>query len=336
MGAGWVALLAAGLVGCGGVTGSGDEIGDVTGELVVPSAVANMVPSGVVQSTGNLYWTRNEGSTGFPIRWTGRVYRAGKDNVPGHETVLYSESGGLGASFGNITFANDGGVWYGYFLASYFRSGTYIKRVPLDGSSPAITFGQAPSSASAGSQLLSDGMYLYYYGPNGLYAAPINGGPTVTVVAIPGITSIGFDRAHIYFSVGNDLHWAWKPNFGNATFDFKTFPEPIVSIFVSPGADNDDSKTTVDIATTHSVTHMVHGLFTSIGTNPNYTISSIAAEGEHLMWTWCNSQSTCYLVDHNFAGSSTGTLVQSGAHSVMGDGSSIFFIDNYALERLAH
>jgi hypothetical protein len=28
--------------------------------------------------------------------------------------------------------------------------------------------------------------------------------------------------------------------------------------------------------------------------------------------------------------------VQSGAHSVMGDGSSIFFIDNYALERLAH
>jgi hypothetical protein len=171
----WVAALVA-PVGCGGVGGTVDENGVVSEAVTVPTAVANMVPAGVVQSTGNLYWTRNTITGPSPLRWTGRVYRAAKTNVPGQETVLYTEGGGgLGSSFGNITFANYGGVWYGYFLATYKGSGTYVKRVPLDGSSAATTFGDAPSLASAGSRILSDGMYLYFYGANGLYAAPLDG-----------------------------------------------------------------------------------------------------------------------------------------------------------------
>jgi hypothetical protein len=351
MHAGCVALLAAGLVGCGGVAGTVDAIGEGAEALVVPSAVANMVPSGVVESTGNLYWTRNTLSGGaapggsLPLRWTGRVYRAGKTSAPGQETVLYSETGsGFGSSFGNITFANYGGVWYGYFLATSF-GGTVVKRVPLDGSSPAITFGDAPSLASASSPLLSDGMYLYFSGANGLYAAPLDGGRTVTVTPTAGVTSFGFDRAHVYFGVGNELRSAWKPNYGNGNTWVRTFSEPIVSIFVSPGADNEDSATSAVIGTTHSVvlwTQLNNRFapgFYSLEYRPSASISSVSAGGSHVMWTECDAAAnTCYVGDRDLGQVSwpVRTLVQTGARSIMGDASQMFFVDNYALERLAH
>jgi hypothetical protein len=350
MRAGYVALLAAGLLsplGCG-VGGAVDDNGTVTEELVVPSAVANMVPSGVVQSTGNLYWTRNvlSGGVGLPLRWNGRVYRAGKSNIPGQEAVIYSEAGVLGSSFGSITFANYNGVWYGYFLATYRFGGTVIKRVPLDGSGGAITVDDA-LMASPGSALQSDGAYLYFYGANALYAAPLAGGSTVTVSATAGINSFGFDRAHLYYSAGNQLFTTLKPNYGTFTRAIATFDEPVASVFVNPGADNDDAATSIAIGTTHSAILWTQSAnhspgLTTLATNPYFSINSVTATGTHVMWTWCSStgSTSCYVANQNRATQGmnvySGTQVQTGARSIMADGSQMFFVDNYAFERLAY
>jgi len=346
----YVALAAAGFLsslGCSATGSAIDENGVLSEAVNVPAAVANGEPSGVVESTGNLYWTRNTMTGTFPYRWVGRVYRAAKTSVPGQETVLYSETGSaIGSSFGNITFANDGGVWYGYFLATYYRSGTYVKRVPLDGSSPAITFGDAPSLASPGSPIVSDGMYLFFYGPNGLYAAPLDGGRTITVAATAGITGIGFDRAHLFFSAGNVVHWAFKPNYGNASGVVYTMSEPVAAIGVSAGADNDDSKTTITVGTTNRVyllsyatghvTELADGL--RFGTSPHVT--SVSSVGTRALWTCCDANNSCWANNMDTATQDfnhfQGLLVQTGAREIMGDATQMFFIDDYALERLAY
>ncbi|HEY1587966.1 MAG TPA: hypothetical protein VGH63_19840, partial [Polyangia bacterium] len=131
-----MALVAATLlspVGCGVGTDPGDP-GVAAEALTGPTAVANMSPSGVVESTGNLYWTENTRATRLR-QYTASVYRSSKTSNPGQETVLYSESSiGSPVTFGNITFALVDGVFYGYFVASY-STGSIIKRVPLAGGS---------------------------------------------------------------------------------------------------------------------------------------------------------------------------------------------------------
>jgi hypothetical protein len=344
----YVALLAAGLsstVGCGAVGGVVEENGVVAEALNVPSAVATGEPNGLVESTGNLYWTRNATTGAFPYRWVGRVYRAAKTSTPGQEVLLYSETGTIGSSFGNITFANYGGVFYGYFVASYLRNGTYIKRVPLDGSSAAITFGDTPSLASPSSQILSDGMYLFFYGANGLYAAPLDGGHTLTIATASGITGIGIDRAHVYYSVGNQLHWLFKPNYGSGGGAISGLSAPITSMYVNAGADNDDLKTTIAATTATKVYQWSwndgwNGLAdaTRYGTPPQF--NSVSAAGSRVMWTSCDVNNVCFVQNMNPSTQDFNHFqfvqTQTGTRSIMGDETNMFFIDDYGLERLAY
>src|SRR5689334_15067662 len=100
-----LAVLTAALsstVGCQG-EGVGDLEIDSVAEALTPSTVANMAPAGLVESTGNLYWTRNTLVSVIPRRYTNTVYRASKGSVPGQEAVLYSEQSSS-AAFGNIAF----------------------------------------------------------------------------------------------------------------------------------------------------------------------------------------------------------------------------------------
>lgn len=326
-------------LGCGGALDANGN-GEVGEELTVPSAVANMVPAAVVESTGNLYWTRNSFSA-TTFRWSGQVYRTGKTSSPGQEIAIYSESGTIGSSFGDLCYANVNGVWYGYFLATSRFAGTQIKRVPLDGSSPAVSLGQVPAVAS--SRLLTDGTYLFYYDANALYAEPIGGGSPITVAQVAGINTLGFDRTHLFFSSGSQVYWAFKPNFGNRVVAYPSVPEPVTSLFVVPGADNDDTLTTVTIGTTHMVLQESHaGLITHIDWrySGGPQVNSVSAAGSRILFTYFYPSTSTYYVAYkdvslnmnNF----TGRLEQSGARSIMGDASNMFYVDNYALERLAY
>jgi hypothetical protein len=80
-------------------------------------------PDGLILSTGNLYFTYHDAATAS-------VWRAAQTAVPGQEILLYSEPG---VRFGDIVFANVGGVFWGYFFSDDGGGNVSIKRVPLTG-----------------------------------------------------------------------------------------------------------------------------------------------------------------------------------------------------------
>jgi hypothetical protein len=341
-----MALVAAALLsplGCGVGTDPGDP-GVAAEALTGPTAVANMSPSGVVESTGNLYWTANH-STIFPRSYSAQVFRAAKTNVPGQETVLYQESSSSPFSFGNITFANVGGVWYGYFIVSYRFGGTVIKRVPLDGSSAAVTLGSAGQWASAGSPLQTDGTYLYYYGSDGMYAATMDAGSAWLLYPTSGVTSFGMDSQHVYFAAGTTVYRTYKPNVAFYTNVIATATDPVTQMAVQPGAPS-DATTTVYFASGQSVFQYKQSAGTSAFTNASgfglvypQTFTSLSIGGTNVLWSWCDTSARCsvgYRGEADWIGFGTLKSVASGARQVLGDSTRIFYVDNSALERLSY
>ena len=88
--------------------------------LASSSIVAYSSPNGLIASTGNLYWTSTIYDEFGPDIST--VWRAGKNNVPGNEIILYREYGD-DRYFGDIVYANPG-AFYGYFVANKLALGT--------------------------------------------------------------------------------------------------------------------------------------------------------------------------------------------------------------------
>src|SRR5215470_9692853 len=75
-------------------------------------------PDGMILSTGNIYFTSHDSSGAH-------VFRTAQTSVPGQEIEIYHEP--PGNRFGDIVFANVGGIFYGYFFAQS-GSGATIKR----------------------------------------------------------------------------------------------------------------------------------------------------------------------------------------------------------------
>jgi len=114
--------------------------------------VSSRKPSGLILSTGNLYFTSHDAAGAA-------VWRTSQTSVPGQESILYWEQG---AKFGDIVFAQVNGVFFGYFFAE--KAGVIsIKRVPLSGGN-AITLANVTSIDIANSRrnLLTDGINLYW------------------------------------------------------------------------------------------------------------------------------------------------------------------------------
>jgi hypothetical protein len=137
---------------------------------VVPMASTSVVayssPSGLIASTGNLYWTSKTWSEFFPSVST--VWRASKGNVPGSEIALYQESGD-DTYFGDIVYAQVDGTYYGYFVATYYTTSgvtSQIKRVPLTGGE-AVVIAQSPEgrarSLQVGIGFLNDDYFKFKY-----------------------------------------------------------------------------------------------------------------------------------------------------------------------------
>jgi hypothetical protein len=146
--------------------------------LGLPSVVAHSGPSGLIASTGNLYWTSNTYDEFGPDVLT--VWRASKGNVPGSERVLYREYAD-DRFFGDIVYAYVGS-YYGYFVVSYHTATgnviSRIKRVPLAGG-PAVVIASSPEGRAR--DLQTDGSHLYWVDNGGIRRVAIGGGVVTTV-----------------------------------------------------------------------------------------------------------------------------------------------------------
>ena len=165
--------------------------------LASSSIVAYSSPTGLIASTGNLYWTSkiyNEFGPDISVVW-----RAGKYNVPGNEVALYSEYGD-DRYFGDIVYANPGS-FYGYFVANYQTAGvlsSQIKRVPLTGG-PSVVIANSPAPIAR--DLVTDGTRLFWVDSGGIRSVLLGGGPVTTLRGEGSfITHIRIDSSYIYFS----------------------------------------------------------------------------------------------------------------------------------------
>jgi hypothetical protein len=162
------------------------------------SELAASSPAGLIQSTGNLYWTAN--SRGAGSDYIGTVYRASKSNLPGQETILYQESSSAPLNFGEIKWAEVGGQFYAYFVVNYPTKGiSKIKRVSLSGG-PAVTLHKSPAPVGD-RELVTDGTDLYWADAAGIREMPIGGAAKVkTLVHGTTFQNVALDNTYVYYT----------------------------------------------------------------------------------------------------------------------------------------
>ena len=169
----------------------------------LPTTLSYTQPARLIQSTGNLYWTANQTQNGVS---QADVFRASKDNEPGQESILYqqSQSANSPVDFGAITYANVGGIWYGYFVANHpAEAESQIMRVPLAGGAAVVL---ATSPEVVGDRdLVTDGSYLYWADADGIRKMAIAGGGVQTLVYGQTFGHLGLDGPVLYCSSANSI-----------------------------------------------------------------------------------------------------------------------------------
>ena len=168
-------------------------------------------PAGLVQSTGNLYWTSNVHSSPVELTGTSRVYRASKSNIPGQETILYQETmtndGIAAVNFGSLTYAQVSGNWLAYFVANYPPAGySQIKYVPLTGGQAKALPHEPHELAQIGNgDLATDGTSLYWADATGIQKMPIGGGAVTTLASGDNLAHLALFEGRVYYSAGNSI-----------------------------------------------------------------------------------------------------------------------------------
>jgi hypothetical protein len=167
-----------------------------TASGLVTETVSHRKPDGLILSTGNLYFTSHEGSTAS-------VWRTAQSASPGQEFLLYSEPN---ARFGDITFAQVDGVWWGYFFAEPVTTSLpiTIKRVPLTGGEATVLAELDNVDVTNNRRnLLTDGVNLYWQDVEKVRKMPIRGGAiTVLDEARPNTPTAGiaFQNTNIIYA----------------------------------------------------------------------------------------------------------------------------------------
>ena len=165
-------MLAASLATAGPAAAVGAE-SPHTAAAAASSKVATLSifePDHLLQSTGNLYWTYNVGSTGG--RHHARLYSMSKAGPAGTAVLRYQESGTDLVYFRALAYAKIGTQWYAYFVVDNARPRTsVIKRVNLAGGS-AVTIVASPRYISSRG-LVTDGQFLFWADEGGLRRSTI-------------------------------------------------------------------------------------------------------------------------------------------------------------------
>lgn len=317
-----VAAAASLALACGGATASAAS---------GPWTVSGGEATGLVESTGNLYWTQHSPPDIGPTS-TARVYRAAKTNIPGQETVLYSETRSDAFSFGDLTYANPG-TWYGYVAANYASLGvSTIKRVPLGGG-PTITLARAPSYGIR--DVDTDGTNLYWSDGGGLRRMALGGGPITTLYAATDVHAIGLDASRVFFAAGATIRSVAKTG-GASTLQV--------------GLGTNVTAMYVDHATSNTVLYwgesnggvLSHPLSGGVTTYQSpisgRSVTSVSFDGTRVLWTDCPSVggNGCDVRKRQNGVTSIVSSSGVGASYVQGDASMMFWGDANALYRYVH
>lgn len=239
---------------CGGVPS--EETGEQGLDLSSgPTLLAYSSPSGLVSSTGNLYWTSSAIDEFGPDSAT--VWRASKSNTPGSEVALYTESGDRTGAyfFGSIVWALED-TYYGYFSANYNDNGqptSQIKRVPLAGG-PATVLADSPAYIGI-RDIVTDASSLYWADAGGIRKLsltanvnpfPIGVGAKVAVRRIaPGVvvtlaattttSHVGLDANYVYFEQGATIQRV--PKSGGAVSTVVAAAANVTAFYVDPSTE---------------------------------------------------------------------------------------------------
>ena len=330
-------MMAALLAGCGEIDSAGgaaEDVGEAEQGLSGPTVVAWSDVGGLLQSTGNLYWTANSFSEfgGYGAR----VLRAAKGNVPGSELTLYQETSSTPVRFGDITYASPGGVFYGYFVADYnFGASSQIKRVPLTGGA-AIVMATSPAAIASRQTLDNDGTWLFWADAAGLYKMPIGGGAPTTLAAVSNIVSIGLDANSVYFTNRNAIFSVPKAGGAVTQVASPTGVWPINAIFIQPG-----SPTTIYWAEEARVVakRPIGGVTTIVqSANDSWRSTSVSFDGSRVLWTECPVLAAVNCTAKSKLGSATPISVAAGvgAGYIQGDASQFFYGNTSALYRVTY
>ena len=170
---------------------------------VTSGLVSSRKPDGLILSTGNLYFTSHDAAGAA-------VWRTAQGASPGQESVLYWEAG---ARFGDITFAQVGGNFFGYFFAT--KAGVItIKRVSLAGGD-AIVLATITNVDVANSHhnLVTDGVNLYWQDDQAVRKMPIGGGPsTILDATSPNTPTAGLAlrNENVIYAAGTAIRFVPK------------------------------------------------------------------------------------------------------------------------------
>ncbi len=278
-------------------------------------------PDRLLQSTGNLYWTADQTSDGT---YQAAVYRASKSNVPGQETILYQESAATPVDFEAITYAEVGGIWYGYFVANYpSQNESQIKRVPLAGGAAVVL---ATSPAAIGTRdLVTDGSSLYWADAAGIRKMAITGGTVQTLASGTTFAHLGLFGSALYYSSGDSI--LSVPAGGGESTTVVSGSSAITAIYPPSSADGllwgeaNGSVYSLDGDIYYQLQAPVAGI----------TVTSVSAAGSYIIWADCFPQ-WCQ-VEGNDGGSVVSVATSGVPVDLQGDTGAWYWGDSGGLEK---
>ena len=283
--------IAATITGCQSMLEESAEVADVEDDLALEpeaipllagqSTLAFTSPSGLIASTGNLYWTSTQIEKSGPAGST--VWRASKSSVPGNEVALYGEVGD-DTRFGAIVYANPG-TYYGYFVANYAGAGGFtsqIKRVPLDGG-PAVVIATSPAPIQ-NRDLVTDQTKLFWVDAGGIRSVPLAGGTVTTVRASSVITRLRVEGAYLYY--GEEFLIFRKPKAGGPEGVMVSTSGRVTALHVDAaggrlywGEDGGGVRSTTLAPGGPQVTYQ--------GSIAGRVVTSVGWDGTRVLWTDC-------------------------------------------------
>lgn len=296
-------------------------VGTAQAAAATPTLLSYTSPTRLVQSTGNLYWTTNSYNRSSAT-YTSTVYRASKTNTPGDEITLFSKSSATPFSFGDLTYAQVGGTWYGYFVVNYPDAGySQIARIGLTPTASA-TILQSDVPMIGDDDLVTDGSYLYWADAKGLHKTAIGGGGGTAVLASgTNFSRVGLNGSNVVYSAGDDI--LSVPKAGGTPTTLVAAASPISAMAVSEPGDYEVLVYGESNGAVIENGYIEPGDTTVETLEParvGYTITTVGMNGPEAVFGECDGVTNC---DINGTTSTPGTPVD-----VQGDGQSIYWGSN--------